>query len=186
MTASADRHVQLSEPAPPRRVDGDLSGSRHTRRQSDARRGFQACPLEISFPATPHRQIFARRKEWRRFTTPIDSAGRRRLSPIRLCLTGAAPTNLPSSTPSCAAPPSQRRSQFYHTYRQRVGSPDLPEGQRWVLTVSVSIVTLRRMCSLLPSKTEALNRDAQGANTLSTCRRICANCGHRLLHVSAQ
>jgi hypothetical protein len=25
MTASADRHVQLSEPAPPRRVDGDLS-----------------------------------------------------------------------------------------------------------------------------------------------------------------
>ena len=63
-------------------------------------------------PAKPHRQIFARRKRWRRLTTPIDSAGRRRLSPIRLCLTGAAPTNLPSSTPSCAAPPSQRRSQL--------------------------------------------------------------------------
>ena len=50
-----------------------------------------------------------------RLSTPIDSAGRRRLSPIRLCLTGAAPTSLRSSTPSCAAPPSQRRSQICNT-----------------------------------------------------------------------
>ena len=85
---------------------------RRTWRQSDARRGFQTCRLEISSTAKPHRQIFARRKEWRRLSTPIDSARCRRLSPIRLCLTGAAPTSLRSSTPSCAAPPSQRRSQF--------------------------------------------------------------------------
>ena len=123
MTASADMS-RLSEPAPPRRVDGDLSprrlallsGGRRTWRQSDARRGFQTCRLEISSTAKPHRQIFARRKEWRRLSTPINSAGCRRLSPIRLCLTGAAPTSLRSSTPSCAAPPSQRRSQLSYTY----------------------------------------------------------------------
>ena len=88
------------------------SGSRRTWRQSDARRGFQACRRKISSTAKPHRQTFARRKEWRRLSTPIDSAGCRQLSPIRLCLTGGAPTSLRSSTPSCAAPPSQRRSQL--------------------------------------------------------------------------
>jgi hypothetical protein len=70
----------------------------------------------LSLGTFVHRQApqadICARKRWRRLTTPIDSAGRRRLSPIRLCLTGAAPTNLPSSTPSCAAPPSQRRSQL--------------------------------------------------------------------------
>ena len=110
------RHAGLSEPAPPRRVDGDLSPRRLARplavvargRQSDARRRFQTCRLEIPSTAQPHRRIFARRKEWRLLSTPIDSAGRRRFSPIRLCLTGAAPT-------SCAprrlrAPPAKPKT----------------------------------------------------------------------------
>src|SRR5208282_3254534 len=119
------RHARLSEPAPPRRVDGDLSprgprptsGGRRAWCQSDARRGFQTCRLGILSTARPRRQIFARRKERRRLSTPIDSAGCRRLSPIRLWLTGAAPTSLRSSTPSCAAPPSQRRSQLSYIER---------------------------------------------------------------------
>ena len=63
-------------------------------------------------PPNSRRQIFARRKDWQRLSTPIGSARHRRLSPIRLCLTGAAPAGLRSSAPLCAAPPSQRRSQL--------------------------------------------------------------------------
>ena len=120
------RHARLSEPAPPRRVDGDLSprgprptsGGRRAWRQSDPRRKFQTSRLGNSSTAKSRRQIFARRKEWRRLSTPIGSAGRRRLSPIRLCLTGAAPAGLRSSAPLCAAPPSQRRSQLSYTSLQ--------------------------------------------------------------------
>jgi hypothetical protein len=116
------RHVRLSEPAPPRRVDGDLSPGCLALPQAVVARGANPMlgedfrPVAWKFRPTPSPtgRFLPHRKEWRRLSTPIDSAGCRRLSPIRLRLTGAAPTSLRSSTPSCAAPPSQRRSQLSH------------------------------------------------------------------------
>jgi hypothetical protein len=108
--------------------------------------------------ANPHRQIFARRKEWRRLSTPIDSAGCRRLSPIRLCLTGAAPTSLRSSTPSCAAPPSQRRSQISITSCQHSSTMD--DGRRLLqMSRENRIVERRPMGQLRPIGAE-LAREA--------------------------
>ena len=127
------RHVRLSEPAPPRRVDGDLSPRRLALPLAVVARGgnpmlgedFRPVAWKFSSTAKPHGQIFARRKEWRRLSTPIDSAGCRRLSPIRLCLTGAAPTSCARRRASCATPPSQRRSQLSHTSCASAACPRL-------------------------------------------------------------
>ena len=76
------RHVRLSEPAPPRRVDGDLSPRRLARPLAVVARGANPMlgedfrPVAWKFRRPPS---FAGRslrpKEWRRLSTPINSAG---------------------------------------------------------------------------------------------------------------